>query len=160
MATFIHPARWHNGLSTWDSQMLDQQNSKKKKKEAAAERVCRLGQSPSKGLFFTSLKTRLPPEPSVLFFMLIFSQVTHFITPKCCWVVRSFTFSPRQIIIRVMKCPSLRNDASLLFMLCLYRVEEAYRRISGPACVTVDASPSADQVLRQVQLLIRGKCHL
>ncbi|KAI3367680.1 hypothetical protein L3Q82_026519 [Scortum barcoo] len=40
------------------------------------------------------------------------------------------------------------------------RVEEAYRRISGPACVTVDASPSADQVLQQVRLLIRGKCHL
>uniref|UniRef100_A0A667XWF5 UMP-CMP kinase 2, mitochondrial n=1 Tax=Myripristis murdjan TaxID=586833 RepID=A0A667XWF5_9TELE len=40
------------------------------------------------------------------------------------------------------------------------RVEEAYQRISGPACVTVDASPSADQVLQQVLLLIRGKCHL
>lgn len=55
-----------------------------KKKEAAAERVCRLGQSPSKGLFFTGLETRLPPEPSVLFFMLIFSQVSHFITLKNC----------------------------------------------------------------------------
>lgn len=43
---------------------------------------------------------------------------------------------------------------------CLCRVEEAYRRITGPACVTVDASPSADQVLQQVRLLIRGKCHL
>ncbi|KAF7201724.1 UMP-CMP kinase 2, mitochondrial [Nothobranchius furzeri] len=40
------------------------------------------------------------------------------------------------------------------------RVEEAYRRISGPDCVTVDASPSADLVLQQVLLLIRGKCHL
>lgn len=41
-----------------------------------------------------------------------------------------------------------------------HKVEEAYRRISGPACITVDASPPADQVLQQVQLLIRGKCHL
>ncbi|XP_047466157.1 UMP-CMP kinase 2, mitochondrial [Mugil cephalus] len=48
-------------------------------------------------------------------------------------------------------------DHNQLFRL---RVEEAYRRISGPACVTVDASPSADQVLQQVLLLIRGKCHL
>lgn len=48
-------------------------------------------------------------------------------------------------------------DHNQLFRL---KVEEAYRRISGPACVTVDASPSADQVLQQVQLLIRGKCHL
>lgn len=48
-------------------------------------------------------------------------------------------------------------DHNRLFRL---RVEEAYRRISGPACVTVDAGPSADQVLQQVQLLIRGKCHL
>ncbi|XP_041668831.1 UMP-CMP kinase 2, mitochondrial [Cheilinus undulatus] len=48
-------------------------------------------------------------------------------------------------------------DHNQLFRL---RVEEAYRRISGPACVTVDASPPADQVLQQVLLLIRGKCHL
>lgn len=48
-------------------------------------------------------------------------------------------------------------DHNHLFRL---RVEEAYRRIIGPACVTVDAGPSADQVLQQVQLLIRGKCHL
>lgn len=48
-------------------------------------------------------------------------------------------------------------DHNQLFRL---KVEEAYRRINGPACVTVDASPSADQVLQQVQLLIRGKCHL
>lgn len=48
-------------------------------------------------------------------------------------------------------------DHNQLFRL---KVEEAYRRISGPACVAVDASPSADQVLQQVQLLIRGKCHL
>lgn len=47
-----------------------------------------------------------------------------------------------------------------LLFLCLCRVEEAYRRIIGPACVTVDASPSADQVLQQVQLLIKAKCHL
>ncbi|XP_061599534.1 UMP-CMP kinase 2, mitochondrial [Cololabis saira] len=40
------------------------------------------------------------------------------------------------------------------------RVEEAYRRISGPPCVVVDASPSADLVLQQVLLLIRAKCHL
>uniref|UniRef100_A0A8D3EAP7 Uncharacterized protein n=1 Tax=Scophthalmus maximus TaxID=52904 RepID=A0A8D3EAP7_SCOMX len=43
---------------------------------------------------------------------------------------------------------------------CVCRVEEAYRRISGPACITVDASPSADKVPQQVLLLIRGKCHL
>lgn len=48
-------------------------------------------------------------------------------------------------------------DHNQLFRL---RVEEAYRRISGPACITVDASPSADLVLQQVLLLIRGKCHL
>ncbi|XP_071768833.1 UMP-CMP kinase 2, mitochondrial isoform X1 [Centroberyx gerrardi] len=48
-------------------------------------------------------------------------------------------------------------DHNQLFRL---KVEEAYRRISGPACVTVDASPSADQVLQQVLLLIRSKCHL
>ncbi|XP_070698464.1 UMP-CMP kinase 2, mitochondrial [Pempheris klunzingeri] len=48
-------------------------------------------------------------------------------------------------------------DQNQLFRL---KVEEAYRRISGPACITVDASPSADQVLQQVLLLIRGKCHL
>ncbi|XP_035529320.1 UMP-CMP kinase 2, mitochondrial [Morone saxatilis] len=48
-------------------------------------------------------------------------------------------------------------DHNQLFRL---KVEEAYRRIIGPACVTVDASPSADQVLQQVQLLIRAKCHL
>ncbi|KAM7375922.1 hypothetical protein PAMP_005683 [Pampus punctatissimus] len=48
-------------------------------------------------------------------------------------------------------------DHNQLFRL---RVEEAYRRISGPTCITVDAGPSADQVLQQVLLLIRGKCHL
>ncbi|XP_029316723.1 UMP-CMP kinase 2, mitochondrial [Cottoperca gobio] len=48
-------------------------------------------------------------------------------------------------------------DHNQLFRL---KVEKAYQRISGPACVTVDASPSADQVLQQVLLLIRGKCHL
>ncbi|KAM3871094.1 UMP-CMP kinase 2, mitochondrial [Diretmus argenteus] len=48
-------------------------------------------------------------------------------------------------------------DHNQLFRL---RVEEAYQRIIGPDCVTVDASPSADQVLEQVLLLIRDKCHL
>ncbi|XP_054470584.1 UMP-CMP kinase 2, mitochondrial [Anoplopoma fimbria] len=48
-------------------------------------------------------------------------------------------------------------DQNKLFRL---KVEKAYQRISGPACVAVDASPSADQVLQQVLLLIRGKCHL
>ncbi|XP_015230131.1 PREDICTED: UMP-CMP kinase 2, mitochondrial [Cyprinodon variegatus] len=48
-------------------------------------------------------------------------------------------------------------DHNRLFRL---RVEEAYRRIVGPACITVDASPSADLVLQQVLLLIRAKCHL
>lgn len=49
-----------------------------------------------------------------------------------------------------------------LFCLCasVCRVEEAYRRISGPPCVTVDASPSADKVLQQTLLLIRNNCHL
>lgn len=46
-------------------------------------------------------------------------------------------------------------DCNQLFRL---RVEEAYRRISGPACVVVDASPSADQLLQQVLLLIQAKC--
>nr|XP_057947095.1 UMP-CMP kinase 2, mitochondrial [Doryrhamphus excisus] len=40
------------------------------------------------------------------------------------------------------------------------RVEEAYRRISGPTCISVDASSSAEQVLQQVLLLIKAKCHL
>lgn len=48
-------------------------------------------------------------------------------------------------------------DHNKLFRL---KVEKAYQRISGPACITVDAGPSADQVLQQVLLLIRGKCHL
>ncbi|XP_041711423.1 UMP-CMP kinase 2, mitochondrial [Coregonus clupeaformis] len=48
-------------------------------------------------------------------------------------------------------------DANHLFR---QKVEEAYQRIEGPACVTVDASPSPDQVLQQVLLLIREKCHL
>ncbi|XP_033498144.1 UMP-CMP kinase 2, mitochondrial [Epinephelus lanceolatus] len=48
-------------------------------------------------------------------------------------------------------------DHNQLFRL---KVEKAYQRITGPPCVTVDASPSADQVLQQVLLLIRGKCHL
>ncbi|KAM4723251.1 UMP-CMP kinase 2, mitochondrial [Anableps anableps] len=48
-------------------------------------------------------------------------------------------------------------DHNKLFRL---RVEEAYRRIIGPACITLDASPSADLVLQQALLLIRAKCHL
>ncbi|XP_061751869.1 UMP-CMP kinase 2, mitochondrial [Nerophis ophidion] len=40
------------------------------------------------------------------------------------------------------------------------RVEEAYRRISGPTCISVDASSSAEQVFQQVMLLIKAKCHL
>lgn len=46
-------------------------------------------------------------------------------------------------------------DQNRLFRL---RVEEAYRRICGPSCVTVDASPSAGQVLQEVLHLIRVKC--
>lgn len=46
-------------------------------------------------------------------------------------------------------------DHNRLFRL---RMEEAYRRITGPTCVTVDASPSPDQVLQQVLLLIKAKC--
>ncbi|XP_062325664.1 UMP-CMP kinase 2, mitochondrial [Osmerus eperlanus] len=48
-------------------------------------------------------------------------------------------------------------EADHLFRL---KVEEAYHRIEGPPCVTVDASPSQDRVLQQVLLLIRDKCHL
>ncbi|XP_008398072.1 UMP-CMP kinase 2, mitochondrial [Poecilia reticulata] len=48
-------------------------------------------------------------------------------------------------------------DHNKLFRL---RVEEAYRRIVGPACTALDASPSADLVLQQALLLIRAKCHL
>nr|XP_040056109.1 UMP-CMP kinase 2, mitochondrial [Gasterosteus aculeatus aculeatus] len=48
-------------------------------------------------------------------------------------------------------------DQNQLFRI---KVEKAYQRISGPAFVTVDASPSADQVLQQVLRLIRAKCHL
>ncbi|KAM8834008.1 UMP-CMP kinase 2, mitochondrial isoform 2-T2 [Synchiropus picturatus] len=40
------------------------------------------------------------------------------------------------------------------------RVEEAYQRIIGPPCVTVDASSSADQVLQNVLRLIQAKCSL
>lgn len=73
---------------------------------------------------------------------------------------QNLAFSWRQIIIGVTKHTLLWLNAYFAVYVYLSRVEEAYRRISGPACVTVDASPSADQVLRQVQLLIRGKCHL
>ncbi|XP_051941246.1 UMP-CMP kinase 2, mitochondrial isoform X1 [Hippocampus zosterae] len=40
------------------------------------------------------------------------------------------------------------------------RVEEAYKRISGPTCISVDASCSAEQVLQQVLLLIKAKRYL
>ncbi|TRY86235.1 hypothetical protein DNTS_026407 [Danionella cerebrum] len=40
------------------------------------------------------------------------------------------------------------------------KVEEAYKRIQNPRCMIVDASPSPQQVLQQVQRLIRNKCHL
>lgn len=48
-------------------------------------------------------------------------------------------------------------DHNRLFRL---RVEEAYRRIMGPECVAVDASPPAHVVLQRVLRLIRSKCHL
>ncbi|XP_037096601.1 UMP-CMP kinase 2, mitochondrial [Syngnathus acus] len=48
-------------------------------------------------------------------------------------------------------------DLNQLFRL---RVDEAYKRISGPTCISVDASSSAEQVLQQVLLLIKAKCHL
>ncbi|KAJ3613820.1 hypothetical protein NHX12_020066 [Muraenolepis orangiensis] len=48
-------------------------------------------------------------------------------------------------------------DLDRLFRL---RVEEAYGRIRGPACVTVDAGPSADKVLQRVLHLIREHCRL
>ncbi|KAJ8398198.1 hypothetical protein AAFF_G00430420 [Aldrovandia affinis] len=40
------------------------------------------------------------------------------------------------------------------------KVEQAYKRAEDPACVVVDASPPPDQVLQQVLLLIKDKCHL
>ncbi|KAL4624033.1 UMP-CMP kinase 2, mitochondrial [Arapaima gigas] len=40
------------------------------------------------------------------------------------------------------------------------KVEEAYRRMEHPSCVPVDASPPADQVLKQVLLLIKKECRL
>ncbi|XP_059376641.1 UMP-CMP kinase 2, mitochondrial [Carassius carassius] len=40
------------------------------------------------------------------------------------------------------------------------KVEEAYKRIQNPASIIVDASPSPQEVLQQVQHLIRNKCHL
>lgn len=40
------------------------------------------------------------------------------------------------------------------------KVEEAYKRIQNPPCIIVDASPSPQEVLQQVQHLIRNKCHL
>ncbi|XP_048830766.1 UMP-CMP kinase 2, mitochondrial [Brienomyrus brachyistius] len=40
------------------------------------------------------------------------------------------------------------------------KVEEAYRRMEDPACVVVDASPSAEEVLQQVLLVIKDKVHL
>ncbi|XP_051579441.1 UMP-CMP kinase 2, mitochondrial [Myxocyprinus asiaticus] len=40
------------------------------------------------------------------------------------------------------------------------KVEEAYKRIQNPACIIVDASPSPQEVLQQVQFLIRNNCHL
>lgn len=138
----------------------------RKWRESAAERVCRLGQSLSQGPFFICLKRWLPFAPSVLFLMLDFSEVAHFISPH--------TLLPKLRTVKMLKVV-LKTEflgeckVSVAVSLCLFssdvhvylcRVEEAYRRISGPACVTVDASPSADQVLRQVQLLIRGKCHL
>lgn len=52
------------------------------------------------------------------------------------------------------------DDECVCVCVCFCRVEEAYRRISGPVCVTVDAGPSADQVLQQVLFLIRAKCQL
>uniref|UniRef100_A0A8C1J5J8 Uncharacterized protein n=1 Tax=Cyprinus carpio TaxID=7962 RepID=A0A8C1J5J8_CYPCA len=39
-------------------------------------------------------------------------------------------------------------------------VEEAYKRIQNPACIIVDASPSPQEVLQQVQHLFRNKCHM
>lgn len=69
------------------------------------------------------------------------------------------------IIQRNVKCHLLCLYPYSLHLLtevfvCVCRVEKAYQRISGPAFVTVDASPSADQVLQQVLRLIRAKCHL
>lgn len=58
-----------------------------------------------------------------------------------------------------LSCSHIAHLLVDVFVL-MCRVEEAYRRIVGPACITVDASPSADLVLQQVLLLIRAKCHL
>ncbi|KAA0711319.1 UMP-CMP kinase 2, mitochondrial [Triplophysa tibetana] len=40
------------------------------------------------------------------------------------------------------------------------KVEEAYKRIQNPSCISVDASPSPQEVLQQVLRLIRNKCQL
>lgn len=40
------------------------------------------------------------------------------------------------------------------------KVEEAYRRIQDPACVVIDASPSKEEVLSEVLLLIQKHCNL
>uniref|UniRef100_A0A9J8ALG1 Uncharacterized protein n=1 Tax=Cyprinus carpio carpio TaxID=630221 RepID=A0A9J8ALG1_CYPCA len=55
----------------------------------------------------------------------------------------------------------LRKTVNIYYkLLFVFRVEEAYKRIQNPACIIVDASPSSQEVLQQVQHLIRNKCHL
>uniref|UniRef100_A0A8C2HGV4 Uncharacterized protein n=1 Tax=Cyprinus carpio TaxID=7962 RepID=A0A8C2HGV4_CYPCA len=55
----------------------------------------------------------------------------------------------------------MRKTISIYYkLLFVFRVEEAYKRIQNPACIIVDASPSPQEVLQQVQHLIRNKCHL
>ena len=101
---------------------------------------------------------RLRSEPSVLLLVLSFSDVAHYITLKTVNGQNAQSGSEYRLLSvtqSVVFCAFM-----LIPFIRLCRVEEAYRRISGPACVTVDAGPSADQVLQQVQLLIRGKCHL
>lgn len=90
---------------------------------------------------------------SLLFAKTVISQITR-TCPENCDIQCS-----ESVICNIHMLTSLDCWSNVVYV-CLFRVEEAYRRISGPACVTVDASPPADQVLQQVLLLIRAKCHL
>jgi len=107
-------------------------------------------QSQSQGRLLIGLRKKLYPEASVLLLTLVMQFASY-----CAAKLRASN------ILEVATClhacvAHLLTDV----FVCLRRVEKAYQRISGPACVTVDASPSADLVLQQVLLLIRGKCHL
>uniref|UniRef100_A0A8B9RN80 Cytidine monophosphate (UMP-CMP) kinase 2, mitochondrial n=1 Tax=Astyanax mexicanus TaxID=7994 RepID=A0A8B9RN80_ASTMX len=78
-------------------------------------------------------------------------------------LVLLLTVSPRERLRRLQgRGLGQTEEETQLEVNDLFRqkVDEAYKRIQNPACVTVDASPSPDQVLQQVLSLIRNKCHL